>query len=60
LKYHGYPRRFPRIFRDDEDFIFVTERFAESLLAFKARWNLTFAQLLHVQLHLGRAGHWHE
>lgn len=32
------------------DFIFVTERFAESLLAFKARWNLTFAQLLHVQL----------
>eukprot|EP00434_Breviolum_minutum_P030982 symbB.v1.2.027400.t1/scaffold2808.1/size69842/2 len=32
-----------------KDFIFITERFADSLLVFRSLWNLTFSQLLHVR-----------
>lgn len=39
-----------------KDFIFITERFADSLLVFRSLWNLTFSQLLHVRVWLGGYG----
>ena len=39
-----------------KDFIFITERFADSLLVFRSMWNLTFSQLLHVRVWLDGYG----